>query len=356
MDNLNYKWLESARLLRCKTQKEVAEAVGISQGKLSKAERGDQTLPDEFIQKLAYYYDVPSAFFSQEWDQTPISHLYYRRKIAIPVKIIDSIQEEVRRRKCAIDELLKAVDLPDYDLGFYHLDGETTIEEVASIIRYKLRCVNGPLTDLAKRLEKHGIIIQMFNFGTDKMDGISTVTEHGRKIIFLNNMMSNDRIRFSLAHELGHMVLHMEDIPDKSRDPEKEANNFASQLLLPSNEVKPQLYNLTLNKLIDLKQRWRVSMRAILKRALDLGTIDSVTYRNFQIRFSKNGYTKQEPGILPFEPATILNEVINLYKSELDYDDNDLMKLMVMNKRDYYSWFTSQRKPTIIRLSNRELV
>ena len=110
------------------------------------------------------------------------------------------------------------------------------------------------------------------------------------------------------------------------RDVEEEANNFASQLLMPAAEIKPQLYNLTFNKLMDLKQRWCVSMRALVKRAVYLNTINSTTYRNFQINFSKKGYTKMEPGQLPPEPITILDDVIKLYKSELGYSEEDLMK------------------------------
>lgn len=351
MNNLSYKWLETARLLRQKTQKDAAIAIGISQGKLSKAERGDQNLPNDVLDKLASYYDVPFEFFNQEWDSTPIAHVYYRRRITIPTKILDSISAEIRRRKCAIDELMKAVDLPEYDLGFYPLKDGMTIDRAVSNVRYILKCVNGPLTNLAKRLENHGIIIQMFDFGTEKMDGMATITNHGRKVIFLNSLMSNDRIRFSLAHELGHMVLHVDDIPDDSRDVEEEANEFASQLLMPSKEIKPQLYNLNFNKLMDLKQRWRVSMRALVKRALDLQTIPYSIYRNFQINFSKRGYNKVEPCPIPLESITILDDVLKLYQSELEYDDDDLMKLMLLNRKDYYSWFSNFRKPIIIRLN-----
>lgn len=351
MNDINYKWLESARLLRKKTQKETAEALGISQGKLSKAERGDQNLPALTLSKLADFYDVPVDYFCQEWDPTPVAHIFFRRKVTISTKIIDSISEEVRRRKCAIDELMRAVDLPEYDLGFYPLQDGMTIENVVAKIRYKLKCINGPLTELSKRLENHGIIIQMFDFGTDKMDGMTTVTSHGRKVIFLNSLMPNDRIRFSLAHELGHLVMHIDDIPNDERDVEDEANKFASQLLMPSSEIKLQLYNLNINKLMDLKQRWKVSMRALVKRAYDLGTITPETYRNFQIIFSKRGYNKIEPVMLQPERITILENVVKLYQEELGYNDHDLMRIMRLNKNDYFSWFSTQRKPFIISIN-----
>ena len=222
MSDFDYHWLLSARLLRQKTQKEVSEAIGLSQGKLSKAESGVQSLPESILQELANYYDVPVSFFRQEWDSTPVSHLLFRRRVTIPSKVIDSITEEVRRRKCSIDNLMRAVDMPEYDLGSFFLDSSTTAELVATQIRYKLKCINGPLVDLAKRLENHGVIIQFFDFGTDLMDGMTTITSHGHKVIFLNSRMPNDRVRFSLAHELGHLVMHLDDYLEADRVVEDE--------------------------------------------------------------------------------------------------------------------------------------
>lgn len=350
MDDLCYKWIETARLLRRKTQKEVAEEVGISQGKLSKAERGDQMLPADILKKLSVCYNIPLDFFYQEWDATPVAHIFFRRKVTIPSKIIDSISAEVRRRKCIIDNLMSAIDLPEYDLGYYPLKDGMSIDTVTENVRYKLRCVNGPLTDLSKRLENHGIIIQTFDFGTEKMDGLTTVTSHGRKVIFLNSQMPNDRIRFSLAHELGHLVMHLDDVPNEDRDVEKEADYFASQLLMPANEIRSQLYNLNVTKLIQLKQRWRVSMRALIRRAMDLGTISPDAYRNFQILFSKKGYNKNEPATISQEPSSVIKNVIKLYQDELGYNDAEMMQMMNLSPKDYYLWLESPRKPRFIAL------
>lgn len=360
MINLKYKWIESARLLRQKTQKEAAEAIGISQGKLSKAEQGIQELTNDCLQKLAEFYDVPLSYFNQDWDnETTCETLLFRRKVTVPAKIIDSVLEDVRRRKTAIDRLMGSFDVPEYDLGSFKIEGIDEIKNVAMMVRMKMRCINGPLTDLAKRIENHGIIIQMFDFGTDRMDAISTITLHGRKIIFLNNRMPNDRIKFSLAHELGHIVMHLDDfnniLSNKERDVENEADEFASQLLLPEDEIRNQLRYLTVIRLQTLKQRWNVSMRALVKRAFDLNTITQEQYRNFQIIFSKKGYNRKEPIDLPSENITVLENAIKLYQSELNYSDDDVMKILYLNKDDYYEWFNIKRKPFVISFKRENL-
>lgn len=353
MNSLKYKWIESARLLRKKTQKEAAAAIGISQGKLSKAEQGLQELSKEYLEKLSLYYDLPISYFEQEWDnETTCGQLLFRRKVSISAKVIDSICEEIRRRRGAIDRLMTAVDIPEYDLGFLPLDVSNDIKSIAMSVRMTLRCINGPLTDFAKRLENHGVIVQTFNFGTEKIDALSTVTSHGRKIIFLNNQMPNDRIKFSLAHEVGHIVMHLDDLNkilfDKDRDIENEADKFASQLLMPEDEIKPQLCYLNITKLMVLKQRWQVSMHALIRRALDLKTITSEQYRNFQINFSKKGFNKKEPMELSPENISILENVIKLYQTELNYSDEDMMEILYLNKSDYYEWFKMKKHPFTI--------
>ena len=92
-------------------------------------------------------------------------------------------------------------------------------------------------------LENNGIIVISMVFGTDKMDGLSSITNKGRRVVFLNSRMPSDRIRFSLAHELGHIIMHLDDIIPDNRDEEDEANTFASEFLMPSNDIKPLLYN-----------------------------------------------------------------------------------------------------------------
>lgn len=342
MGAINNELLELARQLRQRTQKEVAVHIGVSQGKLSKAEQGLQDLPDDAIQKLADFYKLPITFFQREKDASPVAHLYFRRKITVSTKILDAFIAKVKIVKMIIDDIMSSVELPDYSIGSYTPDDCTTIQDIADKIRYKLGIYRGPVPNLTTLLENNGVIIVKFNFGTEKLDGLSTVTNKGYKIIFLNSCMSNDRLRYSLAHELGHLVMHIDTPPKCIEATEDEANAFASQFLMPEQEIKPMLYNLKLQELAELKRHWRVSMRALIRRAYDLGTLNQQAYRNFQIFFSKKGYNKQEPVCLPIEMPTILANTLKLYKEELDYSDADLMNVMTLKNEDYRELFCPQ--------------
>ena len=147
--------------------------------------------------------------------------------------------------------------------------------------------------------------------------------------------LENKEIESCLAHELGHLIMHIEKTPRSVETVEDEADIFASEFLMPENEIAPLLHELDLPVLAQLKRRWRVSMRALIRRAKDVGAINQDAYRRFQILFSKKGYNKNEPVMLPVEQPTLLSETLDLYKSELGYSDYDLMQIMRIGQKDY---------------------
>lgn len=351
MTSYNYQLLEVARQLRKKTQKEVAEEIGISQGNLSKAEHLIKVLPDDVMDKLSRYYDLPLSFFTQEEGLSPVGHFYYRKKLSIPEKDIDAFVAKIRIYKSIIDTVFSNIELPCYNLTSYTPDEFMSAKEIAQKIRYELRIFRGPVPNLTTLLENNGIIVMKFDFGSDKIDGLASITDQGRKVIFINDAMPNDRIRFSLAHELGHMIMHIENPPKDFEAAEREANEFASEFLMPEEELRPILATLSLSDLILLKRRWRVSMHALVRRAKDLEVISQERYRFFQITFSRKGFTKNEPEPLPGEKPIIWDETIQLYKSELKYTDTELMELMRINESDYRQWFS--KEPRIVKLAFR---
>lgn len=104
------------------------------------------------------------------------------------------------------------------------------------------------LIDIANHL---GYQVFYFEKG-EGTEGVSGAVNHKKKIIFLNEDESNKRKMFTLAHEIGHIMLHgtKEDVVDyrstihspNSRK-EKEANVFAADLLMPEREFRQKWYD-----------------------------------------------------------------------------------------------------------------
>ena len=272
LNSLNPNMLILARESRGLSQSELSKIIGISQGKLSKAEKGEQGLPQDIFDLLSKSLAYPSSFFFQQTPSAPVSHYYYRKRVSVSKKTVSQIEALVKVYRQNIDSLTEAVDIPDYNFPEYNPDVDSP-EIIANKVRYIFGITKGPVPNLVSLLENHGIIIVKTDLFTDKIDGLSTVSDKGNHIIFLNARMPNDRQRFSLAHELGHVLMHF-DIPSIGEDVEDEANRFASEFLMPKNEIINSLRYLSFSKLGELKRTWKVSMKALIYRAKHLKSID----------------------------------------------------------------------------------
>ncbi len=135
--------------------------------------------------------------------------------------------------------------------------------------------------------------------GVAAIDAYSLHT--GARPIIVLNPVKDDyyRQRFDVAHELGHLVMHQDAEPG-GKIAEEQANRFASELLMPAEQIAPFLPSSTAgrawNQLADLKEHWGVSLAALLFRARALGVMGDVSYRNAMVRMSQNGWRRAEPG------------------------------------------------------------
>jgi Zn-dependent peptidase ImmA (M78 family) len=142
--------------------------------------------------------------------------------------------------------------------------------------------------------------------------------------VIVNSTMPPDRIRLTLAHELGHLVMHDGHV---SFDPEVDANKFAAEFLMPESTIAPELRKsrLDLGALADFKIEWRVSMQALFERARSLGYTNDDDRRRFYIAMNKRGWKVSEPnGEYCTEPSPrLLGSVLEQMASG-GYDATDI--------------------------------
>src|SRR5690606_9960743 len=167
--------------------------------------------------------------------------------------------------------------------------------------------------------------------------------DKGVPVIIMNRNFSNDRKRFTIAHELGHLLMHNENyFPISSyREKEKEANDFASEFLMPENEIKKSLWSLKMSDLGDLKRYWLTSMSSIIRRAKDLDCIDQNRYKFFMIEMSRNGFNKREPIDVYIDKPTCFKNAYNLFKNDLSYTINDMMAFTALPKDILHEFLSS---------------
>lgn len=92
--------------------------------------------------------------------------------------------------------------------------------DIARMTRAHWGMPRGPVNDLVQTLEAAGIIVVMMDFETSRVDAIGRWIPGLPPIFCVNQNIPKDRLRFTLAHELGHMIMHDAASPEM----EDEAN------------------------------------------------------------------------------------------------------------------------------------
>jgi Zn-dependent peptidase ImmA (M78 family) len=175
----------------------------------------------------------------------------------------------------------------------------TEIENVANKVRKEWKLGLNPIMDLTGALEERGIkVFQTEALHNGKFDGLACQVD-GAPIIVVGADWPGDRQRFTLAHELGHLILNGRLGEELLEDEEKLANRFAGAFLAPKSEVLKELGNRRTwfepRELCVLKKAYGLSMGAWLHRAQDLSIINNATYLKLLKMFRKHGWHKVEP-------------------------------------------------------------
>jgi Zn-dependent peptidase ImmA (M78 family) len=211
------------------------------------------------------------------------------------------------------------------------VDDYESPEKIAEFVRAAWQMPRGPIGNLISLVESMGAIVIPFDFGTDDVDAVGQWTWGLPPLFFLNSAAPTDRMRFSLAHEIGHIVMHRVPTPDL----EKEADRFAAELLLPAADITDELRALTLQKAMRLKLRWRVSAQALITKAKTTKAVSDRKYASLYSYLSKLGYRKKEPFTLAPEVPTTLSRLVGLHISHLGYSLDDLCQIAFVSDEEF---------------------
>ena len=185
---------------------------------------------------------------------------------------------------------------------------------------------------MIKRLEDAGIVVLFLNFGTSKLEGVSTFTNTGRPIIFVNSAFPPSRRIATVVHEFGHMLMHRIPYPDT----EQQAWEFAAEFLMPAADIKAELLPVTIDRLARLKLRWHVSIAYLLRRALSLNLISEQVYKGLCIHLTRIGYRKTEPHeeFLEADRPALEKELLETHLQDLGYSRTDVCELLDIEESD----------------------
>jgi Zn-dependent peptidase ImmA (M78 family)/transcriptional regulator with XRE-family HTH domain len=322
------------------SQRTLSEFTKIPQTALSRFEAGLASPSKEDIGTLAKYLEFPEKFFCNNNKIYPPATPFHRKKISISKKIVESAEALGNIQRIQINNMLSQLDPLSIDIPFMPIDEDdqvvSTPVRIAQYTRRSFGLPKGPIDNMTKLLEDHGAFISFVKFETPKIDGFTLrggLGEH--PMIFLNDIFQGEKDRMTLAHELGHIVMHQ--MPSETC--EEEAWAFASEFLMPADEIVRVLPRRLTNikQLVSIKQEWKVSMKALVKRSSDLGVIDMRTARYLYSQLAPYGI--QEPLPVRKEKPLFIQALIDFYEKDLAYSEDDLLSFLWIEKDMFDEWY-----------------
>ncbi len=291
------------------TQQGLAEAANVTQSAISQIEQGGP-VSDATLQSIARVTGYNLEFFRRGvLPDLPALSLRYRKRASSRQKDDRRLRAHCRQGIELIEELERYAQLPGVALSPVNGDlSDQDIEALAVPVRQQLGIgPDDPIPNVIRAVERAGVVVFGASVNLDKHDAVSVWPDFpaGRPIVCYARGWSGDRQRFSIAHEIGHIVLHQTRLVEADRA-ETEASRFGAALLIPPVALEAIEAPVTLRRLAWAKAKWGVSIAALIRRCYDLRIIDTDRYASLMKQLSSRGWRKEEPVHVPVEQPALL--------------------------------------------------
>ena len=305
-------------------QQELAQQLSVTQATVAYLEAGYQQPSEDLLSKICESTGFPQAFFEQtEIIEFPYGSLLYRSRAVIDAS------EKTRTNRYGqfmfevAEKLSQKISPRHFPFPKGRIDGNTAASIVRSNLGYS---PDRPIDDLIYDLEKNGVYIFKSPFHCSKIDAFSVWAGYDNKkpVVVLTKDVSADRVRWTVAHEFGHLILHPMLFGDL-QEFEREADMFAAELLLPEVTMTHLVVEpFTLTRAARIKAKWKVSIQAIVRRAHELHLISDSSYKSLHVQMSQQKEKLQalSESDIPEKPRSLRAMAERLYgneKGRIDY-------------------------------------
>lgn len=271
--------------------------------------------PPATVAKLALALGVPSAYFERRVDRRrpdPAARSFFRSLRATPQRDRDRADALAEHVFDLVDYLDRKVTLPELHVPSLTPRAGTReeIEEIAAETRRAWNVPEGPIANVVRLLEAHGIIVARLPSGGTNLDAFSRWFGERPLVLLWADKGDKARSRFDGAHELGHLVMHADPDP-LDREQERQANMFASAFLMPAASVASYLPTRAPNarewqRILDSRRHWGVSAKALLYRARELGVLNESAFRRTMIDYNRRGMAEADGSELGSPEAPLM--------------------------------------------------
>lgn len=285
--------IRQARELRRFTQTELAEQLGTHQENLAAMESGRRAA-DVVADRLPWATGLPLGFFERPVaDSFPLGSLLFRARKAVPKRDRAEVHRWGQLLLEIHDDLAVGLNLPSSTIpqGL-----QASPVQAAQLTRSALGLgPSTPINLLISVLEKHGVVVLGLPTAVPGCSGYSVWVDN-RPVIAIAPDQPGDRLRWTIAHELGHLVVHRVLRGDPG-NLDAEADAFAAEFMTPRDSMIEEFrLGVAFQDLCDLKLRWGVSIQSLARRAREVGALSESQYYGTFTRLARLGYSRtREP-------------------------------------------------------------
>ncbi len=308
--------LEVARLRRKLSISELAKRAEVSTKELHRIISGSVDPRKETVEAVSNALEYPvSFFFGPRIDLPKVAT--FRKYSSLTDKDSGAGKASAALATLLTRHLdnhyqgLPSLDVPELDVS--------SADVAAEALREHWRLRNLPISNMVALLEAKGVRVYSLSEDTAKLNAFATWIDDVPYVL-LNDFKSAESSRFDAAHELAHLCLHREG--QQGPEVEDQANRMASAFLMPKADVLANRVYPMLDKLIELKARWGVSLSALLHRYRDLGLVSEDRAKFLYIEMSRKGYLRKEPRPMRRESSMVWKRVFeDLWKDRRQLSD-----------------------------------
>src|SRR5690554_3139657 len=294
MNSIISKKIKSGRKLRSLSQQKLADEIGVSKQMISKYENSISIPSSKVLIELAKALQLNVDYFFTP-PTVELGNINFRKKSKLTTKRLEAIKEEVKLKLSnylEIENILNIDNEFDISIQKRKLNAESDIESIVKEIREEWQIGFDPVHNITQLLEDQEIKIIEIAEADNLFDGMATIIDEKYAVIVINENFPIERKRFTLLHELGHLIL---DLPECSVEEEENfCNKFASEFLFPRvsvlREFGHQRENIALPELIEVQKKYGISIQAIVFRLVDCGILSKHRQTLFykKINFDRN--------------------------------------------------------------------
>lgn len=290
--------IKNARDLKGVSQQEVADHIGVSKQMISKYEKGDSIPNSTNLLKFAKFLNVKIDYFFKP-SKIELGIMNFRKKSSFSNKKLESLKQQIKlnlENYLEIENLLQINS--DFKNSIEHekIENLDDVEKVVTKLRNDWEIGFDPIHNIIQLLEDTEIkVIELFDVD-ESFDGLATFVNNKFPVIVVNGKFSVERKRFTLLHELGHLLLNLPECSLK--DEENRCNKFASEFLFPKKMVLREFGirrdKISLNELIEVQKKYGISIPAIIYRLVDAGIFSENRQVEFYKKINFNPSLKRE--------------------------------------------------------------